>query len=79
MGFVLGNGAKATGQHSVKWESKNLLNLEYSNYLSVLNRNVRKIQECFDILRFFFDILIFEILQEFFEILRAECVRHLQI
>ena len=41
------DGAKAVGKHRIKWGSKTLLDLHYVDDLSILDKNVSKMNDIF--------------------------------
>ena len=51
MDFVLRSSGKATGDHRIKWGGKTLLDLDYADYLSILDESVSKMNEFLEVLR----------------------------
>ena len=51
MEFVLRNTEKAMGEHGTKWDTRILLDLNYTGYLSARDKNVSKMSESLQVLR----------------------------
>ena len=50
-GCDLRSTGKAMGDHGIKWGGKNLLDLDYSDDLSILEQNVSKMNGLLEVLR----------------------------
>jgi hypothetical protein len=51
MDFILRSTAEAMGEHGIKWGKKILLELDYANDLSILDKNVSDMNELLEVLR----------------------------
>ena len=51
MGFIIRSTGKAIGDHIIKWGGKNLLDLDYAYDLSILDKNVSKINKFLEVLQ----------------------------
>ena len=51
MDFVLRSTGKATGHHGIKWAGKTLLDLNYTDDLSILDESLSKMNELLEVLR----------------------------
>ena len=51
MDFVLQSRGKAMGDHGIKWGGKTLLDLDYADVLSILDKSVSKMNELLEVLR----------------------------
>ena len=49
--FALRTIVKATGEHEIKWEGKTFLDLDYSDDLSVLDKDISKISEFSEVVK----------------------------
>jgi len=51
MDFSIMSTAKAMGEHRINWGRNTLLDLHYTDDLSILDKNVSKINEFLEVLR----------------------------
>ena len=51
MDFVLRSTGKTMGDHGIKWGGKTLLDLDYIDDLSILDKSLSKVDELLEVLR----------------------------